>query len=60
MLELVTSAIGSVIDWIATVVNALVGEAGELKELAPLFAIGIAISAILLGVKMIRSIVWGA
>lgn len=60
MMQLVTTAIGDVIGWIATVVNALVGEAGELKELAPLFAIGIAISAILLGVKLIRSIVWGA
>ena len=60
MLDHVTSGIGTVIDWIATVVNAIVGESGELKELGPLFAIGIAISAILLGVKMIRSIVWGA
>ena len=60
MLEHVTTGIGTVISWIGTVVTAIVGEAGELKELAPLFAIGISISAILLGVKMVRSIVWGA
>lgn len=60
MLELVTSGIGTVIEWVATVVTALVGEAGQLSELAPLFAISIAISAILLGVKIVKSMVWGA
>lgn len=60
MLELVTSGIGTVIGWVATVVTALVGEAGELSELAPLFAVGIAISAILLGVKIVKSMIWGA
>lgn len=60
MLELVTSGITTVIGWVATVVSALVGEAGQLTELAPLFAVGIAISAILLGVKIVKSLVWGA
>lgn len=60
MLAHVTSGIETVIGWIGSVVTALVGEAGELKELGPLFAIGISISAILLGVKLVRSIVWGA
>ena len=60
MLALVTSGIGTVIDWVATFINALVGESGALSELAPLFALGIAISAILLGVKIVKSIVWGA
>lgn len=60
MLALVTSGITTVIGWIGTVVDALVGEAGELSSLGPLFAIGISISAILLGVKICRSIIWGA
>lgn len=60
MLTHVTTGISTVIGWIGDVVNALVGEAGELSELGPLFAIGISISAILLGVKLVRSIVWGA
>lgn len=60
MLEAVTSGITTVIGWVGTVVSALVTEAGQLGELMPLFAIGIAISAILLGVKIVRSIVWGA
>lgn len=60
MLTHVTTGITTVIGWIGTVVTSIVGDSGELSELAPLFAIGISISAILLGVKMVRSIVWGA
>lgn len=60
MLEAVTSGITTVIGWVGSVVTALVGEAGQLAELMPLFAVGIAISAILLGVKIVRSIIWGA
>lgn len=60
MLAQVTTGIGTVIGWIGTVVTAIVSSTGQLKELAPLFAIGISISAILLGVKMVRSIIWGA
>lgn len=60
MLEAVGSGITTVIGWVGDVVSALVTETGALSELMPLFAIGIAISAILLGVKIVRSIVWGA
>lgn len=60
MLDLVTSGISTVIKWVGTVVSSIVGESGELSELAPLFAIGISISAILLGVKIVKSMVWGA
>lgn len=60
MLAAVTSGLTTVIDWIGTVITAIVGETGALKELLPLFAIGIAISVVFLGVKAIKSIVWGA
>lgn len=60
MLAAVTSGITTVISWVASVVNALVGEQGALAELLPLFAIGVAISAILLGIKVIRGLIWGA
>ena len=60
MLAQVTSGITTVIGWVASTVNALVGAEGKLVELAPLFAIGISISAILLGVKIVKSVVWGA
>lgn len=58
MIEAVSSGLTTVIGWIGSVVTAVT--TGELKELLPLFAIGIAISAVMLGVKVIRSIVWGA
>lgn len=63
MMEAVTAALSTVIDWIALVVNSLIGSgegAGQLAELLPLFAIGIAISAFLLGIKAIKSLIWGA
>lgn len=60
MLAAVTSAISDVITWVGTVITALTGENGALAPLLPLFAIGIAISAVLLGIRIIRSVVWGA
>ncbi len=63
MLAAVTSGITTVLGWIGEVIDALVtggSTPGALNGLLPLFAIGIAISAILLGVKMIKSLVWGA
>lgn len=60
MLTHVTSGIGTVIGWIGTVLDAIVGSSGELAELGPLFAIGISISAIMLGIKVVRGIIWGA
>lgn len=60
MLEAVTSGISTVISWVGTVIDALLTTEGALAELLPLFAIGVAISAILLGVRIIRSFIWGA
>lgn len=60
MLDLVSDGIGTVIGWVAEVINAVIGSSGQLAALAPLFAIGISISAILLGVKLVKSLVWGA
>lgn len=60
MLDAVTSGLTTVISWVGTVITAITGENGALAPLLPLFAIGIAISVVFLGVKAIRSIVWGA
>lgn len=60
MLEAVTSGLTTVIGWVGTVVDALVTTDGELAALLPLFAIGVAISATLLGVKICRSLIWGS
>lgn len=60
MLEAVGTGITSVIGWIGQVVTSIVGAEGQLNELLPLFAIGIAISAVLFGIRAIKSIIWGA
>lgn len=60
MLEAVTSAITSVLGWIGTVIDSLLTTDGDLYALLPLFAVGVAISAIMLGVRVIRSFIWGA
>lgn len=60
MLEAVTTALGTVISWVGTVVSALTTEAGELSQLLPLLAVGVAVSALMLGVKAIKSFIWGA
>lgn len=59
MLAAVTSGVTSVISWVGSVVTAL-NTGGALAALLPLFGVGIAVSAVLLGVKVIRSLVWGA
>lgn len=56
----ITTALTEVMNWVKTVVNGLVGTDGALSELLPLFLVGVAISALLLGVKIIRSFIWGA
>lgn len=60
MLDAVTNGITTVIGWVGTVIDALLATDGALSALLPLFAIGVAISAIMLGVKVIRSFIWGA
>lgn len=60
MLEAVTTALTTVIGWVGTVVTALTGESGQLNELLPLLAVGVAVSALMLGIKAIRSFIWGA
>lgn len=60
MMEAVTTALGTVIDWVGTVVSSLTTTEGELSALLPLMAIGIAISALMLGVKAIKSFAWGS
>lgn len=59
MMEAVTTALSTVIDWVGTVVTALTSSEGALAPLLPLMAIGISISALMLGVKAIKSFAWG-
>lgn len=59
-LGLVGTGITTVLGWVGTVIDSLLGTDTDLAPLAGLFAVGIAISAVLLGVRMIRSFIWGA
>lgn len=60
LLKLVGDGITTVLGWVGSVVSAMLTTDGDLAALAPLFAIGIAISGVLLGVKLIKSLIWGA
>jgi len=59
MITEVTTALGTVIDWVGIVVTSLTGTDGDLAALLPLWAIGVSISGLLLGVKVIKSFAWG-
>lgn len=59
MVEAITSSLGTVIDWAGTVVTAVTTQGGGLHELLPLWAIGISISALMLGIRVMRGFAWG-
>lgn len=61
MIDAVGSALSSMITWVGTFVGALTNSTnGALKELLPLFAIGIAASICMFAMKMIRKVTWGS
>lgn len=60
MLTAVSSGLTTVIGWMGTVVSSLVGDSAALGELLPLLAISVSISVLMLGFKVIRSVIWGA
>lgn len=59
MMEAVGTALTTVIGWCGTVLDAVVNTQGELSALLPLWAVGIGISALMLGVKVMRGFAWG-
>lgn len=60
MLAAVTASLATVLSWCGTVVTALTTETGAIHDLLPLFAITVSVSAVMLGIKLIKSFVWGA
>ncbi len=67
MLESLKSVFTTLISMIGSVISALVGTpaegggvAGAWGDLLQLFVIGIAVSVVLLSVKVIRKVVWGS
>ena len=59
MIASIGTALTSVITWIGQVVGAITTEAGSLKELLPIFGIGIAVSVVMLGIRVLRGFTWG-
>ncbi len=49
-----------IITWIGEVVTALTSDSGALSGLQELFLLGIGISVVMVAVKLIRKITWGA
>lgn len=60
MLDAVTSGLSTVIGWVGTVITEMTTTGGALYQLLPLLAIGVSVSALMLGAKVIRSFIWGA
>ena len=61
MVAAITTALGDVIGWVGTVITALTDtDSGALAPLLPVFAIGIAVSVVLLGIRIIRGFTYGA
>lgn len=59
MMEAVTAALTDVISWAGSVLTAVITESGALHALLPLWAVGIAISALMLGIRVMRGFAWG-
>lgn len=60
LIDAIGQAINIVLGWIGVVLNSILGADGEFASLLILFAIGIAISGILISVKIIKSFIWGS
>ncbi len=59
MLASIGNALTSVLAWIGQVVGSVTTEAGVLKELLPIFGIGIAVTVVMLGIRVLRGFTWG-
>lgn len=60
MVAAISSAFTGIISWLGELVTALVGETGVLKELLPVFAIGIGVAVLFMAIRAVKSFIWGA
>lgn len=56
----VSTAITNVLGWVGDVIAAMTTTEGDLAALSPFFMVTIGVSAVMLGIKVIRGFVWGA
>lgn len=59
-ITMVADAITNVLSWVGDVIAAMTAETGDLAALGPFFMVTIGVSAVMLGIKVIRGFVWGA
>ena len=59
LLSQVLGWLQTVLTWIGAVLDSLISTDGELHAIWPLLGVSIAISALLLGVKIFKSFSWG-
>lgn len=59
LLAQVGSALTEVVGWCGDVVTAVTATEGALNPLLPLWAVGIGISAMMLGIRVMRGFAWG-
>lgn len=55
----VGDALAQYIEWLGTVITALLGASGALNALWPLAAMGIAATLIFIVVRLVKSFAWG-
>lgn len=54
-----TTGLNQVLDWVGTVIDALIGSDGALGPLWPLIGVTIGVSVLLLGIKVLKGFTWG-
>lgn len=60
MIEAIGTAITSMISWLGDVVTAVVGSDGALGALLPVFALAVAGTVVMFGIRVLRGFTWGA
>lgn len=60
MLQAIGEAVTEVIGWVGEILTALVSTDGPLNALLPIFAIGIGVTAVTFGIKIVRGFAWGS
>lgn len=60
MLAAVTEGLSQMLTWVGSIITAFTTETGALAPLLPLFVISISVSLIMVVMKLIRKVCWGA
>lgn len=60
MLEAIGSGLTQLVTWLGNVVNAIVATDGALGALLDVFALGIAATVVMFGIRVLRGFTWGA